>query len=378
MKLNFGMIGGGNGAFIGNVHRQAGQFDNLAVLSAGCFTRNPQKNRETAELWGVLDSSRVYADYEEMAQKEALREDPIDFVCIATPNDTHFDIAKTFLNHGIHVMCDKPLALTVKEGLALQELAKEKDLLFGVTYTYTGYAMVRQAREMVKAGTIGRIVKVIAEYPQEWLAVGLASGHFDQAAWRKDPQRSGPSGATADIGTHMECLIAKMTGLKTKSVLARFNYIPDTMQLENDADILIRFSGDIPGMLWVSQIAIGHETEPVIRIFGDKGSLEWTHLRPQELRFTPIDEAPRTITCGRDYLAKPARDLCRLPTGHPEGFYEAFANLYRGFCSHLLTRKTGGDPEDLLYPTVQDGVQGIRFIDACIASNRGGNVWVDL
>lgn len=378
MKLKFGMVGGGNGAFIGNVHRQAAQFDNLATLSAGCFTRNPEKNQEAAALWGVSDSSRIYGSYTEMAQKESLREDPIDFVSITTPNDTHFHIAKTFLEHGIHVMCDKPLALTVEEGIALEKLAKEKDLLFGVTYTYTGYAMIRQAREMIEEGAIGEIKKIVASYPQEWLAVGLASGHFDQASWRKDPKRSGPSGATADIGTHMECLIAKMTGLKTESVLARFNYIPNTMQLENDADILIRFSGGVPGILWVSQIAIGHETEPMIRIFGDKGSLEWTHLRPHELRFTPIDEAPRTITCSRNYLAKSARDLCRLPTGHLEGFYEAFGNLYRGFCSHLIARKTGSASEKFFYPTVQDGVQGIRFIDACIASNDGGNVWVEL
>ena len=374
-KLAFGMVGGGGG-FIGDVHRHAALMDDLAILAAGCFSRSMDKNRLFAEKWNLTDPARLYTSYEEMAEKEVAREDGIDFVSITTPNDTHYPIAKCFLEHGIHVMCDKPLALNVTQGRELAALAKEKNLLFGVTYTYTGYAMVRQAREMIDAGEIGKITCIQGEYPQEWLAVSLVSGSSEQATWRQDPARSGASGCCADIGTHVECLIAKMTGVHPHRVIARFDSIPAEIPLETNAQMLVEFEGGVPGMIWTSQIAMGHETELNIRIFGEKGSIEWSHLKPWELRVTRINQPPQIYTTNRDYLYPAAKELCRLPSGHIEGFYEAFGNLYRGFCVNLLARKQGGDPGTFRYPTVEDGVRGIAFVDACLQSNAENNRWV--
>ena len=377
MKLRFGMVGGGNGAFIGNVHRHGAVMDDLAVLTAGCFTRNEEKNLMTAREWGITDESRVYPNYREMARKEGEREDGIDFVSIATPNDTHYEIAKCFMENGIHIMCDKPLALNASQGEELASMAREKGLLFGVTYTYTGYAMIRQARDLIDAGEIGRILTVVGEYPQEWLLVQMVSDRSDQATWRMDPARSGPSGCCADIGTHVECLISKMTGLEAESVLARFERLPkdQNLPLENNVQVLVNFKGGVSGMIWTSQVAIGHETDLCIRIFGEKGSIEWQHRNPAELRVTKINEPPQIYTATRDYVSQACRDLSRLPSGHPEGFFEAFGNIYRGFCSHLLQQKEGADPGSYRYPTVEDGVRGIKFVDACLKSDREGNIW---
>lgn len=376
-KLRFGMIGGAGG-FIGDVHRKGAQMDDLALLAAGCFSREPSKNLQTAVRWNVTDHSRVYDSYQQMAEQEARRPDPIDFVIIATPNDTHYPIARLFLEHGIPVMCDKPLALTVEQGLELEALARQRQLLFGVTYTYTGYAMVRQAQAMIAAGEIGAITAIQGEYPQEWLAVSLVSNHSDQATWRHDPARSGPSGCCADIGTHVECLIRKITGLEPRWVIARFDKVPAMVPLETNVQVMIDYEGGVPGLIWTSQIALGHETELTVRIFGEKGSIEWSHLRPWELRVTRINQPPQTYTASRDYLYPEARALCRLPTGHIEGFYEAFGNLYRGFCSHLATAKFGGDPSPFSYPTIQDGIQGLKFVEACLKSNAANNVWIEV
>lgn len=377
MRLKFGMVGGAGG-FIGDVHRHAAHMDDLALLTAGCFSRNMDKNRAFAEKWNITDPSRVYPDYQTMAEAEAAREDGIDFVSITTPNDTHYPIAKCFLEHGVHIMCDKPLALNAEQGRELAKLAKEKDLLFGVTYTYTGYAMIRQAREMIDAGEIGRITCIQGEYPQEWLAVSLVSGSSEQATWRQDPARSGASGCCADIGTHVECLISKMTGLHPTRVIARFDSIPADIPLETNAQMMVEFDGGIPGIIWTSQVAMGHETEVGVRIFGEKGSVEWNHLRPWELRVTRINQPPQVYTTNRDYLYPAAKELCRLPSGHMEGFYEAFGNLYRGFCMNLIAKKTGGDPGSFRYPTVEDGVRGIEFVDACLKSNANNNIWVPI
>ena len=375
MKLTFGMVGGGGG-FIGDVHRHGALMDDLSILVAGCFSRNSEKNHAFAEKWNITDPQRVYTSYQEMAEQESLREDGIDFVSITTPNDTHYPIAKCFLEHGIHIMCDKPLALNAQQGRELAALAKEKNLLFGVTYTYTGYAMTRQAREMIDHGEIGKITCIQGEYPQEWLAVSLVSGSSEQATWRQDPARSGASGCCADIGTHVECLIAQMTGLHPARVIARFDSIPADIPLETNAQMMVEFEGGIPGMIWTSQIAMGHETELTIRIFGEKGSIEWSHLKPWELRVTRINQPPQIYTTNRDYLYPAAKELCRLPSGHIEGFYEAFGNLYRSFCMNLIARKTGGDPGSFRYPTVEDGLRGIEFVDACLKSNANGNIWI--
>lgn len=379
MKLSFGMVGGGNGAFIGDVHRHGAEFDNLALLKAGCFTRNEENNLATARLWNVDDESRVYRSYEEMAAAEGARPDKIDFVIIATPNDTHYPIAKAFMQQGIHIMSDKPLTLDVPQAEELAAMAREKDLLFGVTYTYTGYAMVRQAREMIRNGELGRIIQVQGEYPQDWQAVALNSENSEQALWRLEPAKSGASGCCADIGTHVECLLSKMTGLELEAVLARFDRLPSDLPLENSVQAMLRYENNIPGTLWASQVAAGHEADIRVRVYGEKGALEWNHLSPGLLRYTALDQPPQTYSAGRDFLYPEAKAISRLPSGHVEGFYEAFSNLYRGFCSHLLSKKAGKPyTGPFQYPTVEDGVRGMRFVKACIESDRAGNTWVEV
>lgn len=377
MKLSFGMVGGGNGAFIGNVHRRGAIMDNLAELTAGCFTRSMDKNRQTAEEWGVRDLSRVYANYQEMADAESKREDGIDFVSIVTPTDTHYAIAKCFLEHGINVVCDKPICLTLEEGLELQAIAQEKGLEFGVTYTYASYAIIRQAREMIDAGVIGNIVKIVAEYPQDWLIVSTVAEKSDQALWRLDPRRAGPSACCADIGTHLEALIARMTGLKLERVMARFTHYKDSV-LEHDIDVMLEYEGGIPGTMWASQIASGNDCGVCIRVYGDKGAIEWRHTHPMEITYTPLAQPTRTIVANREYNYAACTEQCRLPAGHPEGFYEAFGNIYHSFCTHLIAKKTGGDPGTFRHPTIEDGVAGLRFVDACVKSNAEGSRWVSL
>lgn len=377
MKLSFGMVGGGNGAFIGNVHRRGACADELAVLKAGCFTRNPEKNRETAAAWDVSDLSRVYGSYQEMAEAESSREDGIDFVSIVTPTDTHYDIAKCFLNHGIHVVCDKPICISTAQGLELQKIAEEKGLAFGVTYTYASYAIIRQAREMIDRGELGEIINIIAEYPQDWLIVSTVAKKSDQALWRLDPVRAGGSACCADIGTHLEALISQMTGLKLESVLARFTHYKGS-PLEHDIQVLLNYEGGVPGMMWASQIATGNDCGVRIRVYGDKGSLEWRHTQPMELVYAPLNKPVRILTANKEYCYDACTQQCRLPAGHPEGFYEAFANVYRAFCCDLLARKGQTVPSGLRYPTVADGIAGLRFTEACMRSAQNGSVWTDL
>ena len=375
-KLSFGMVGGGNGAFIGDVHRRGAVMDNLAVLRAGCFSHDLQKNQETAFAWGVSED-RVYSGYEEMAAAETSRADGIDFVSIVTPTDTHYAIAKCFLEHGVHVVCDKPVTTTLEECLELQRIAAEKGLLFGVAYTYASYAVIQQAREMIRQGAIGGILNIIAEYPQDWLIVSNASGNSNQYAWRLDPARSGGTACCSDIGTHLEALISRMTGLRLEAVLARFTHFQGS-PLEHDVQVLLRYENDIPGLLWASQIAAGNDCGVRIRVFGEKGSLEWTHTSPMELRYAPLNGPVQLLTANKSYCGRACTGLCRLPAGHPEGFYEAFGNIYRGFCQHLTALKEGKPAECVPYPTIADGAAGLRFTAACLRSEQDGNVWTAL
>lgn len=375
MELRFGMVGGGNGAFIGDVHRHGALMDDMAVLTAGCFTRNKGKNLETGRKWHICDESRIYATYQEMAEQESKREDGIHFVTIATPNISHYEIAKCFIENGIHVMCDKPLAFNLEQGKALEEIVKEKDLLFGLTYTYASYAVIRQAREMVERGEIGDILHVVAEYPQDWVISSLVQEKCDQAAWRFDPDIIGESLCTGDIGTHLEQLIVQSSGLEIKRVLARFDTYPRNLPLETNTTVLLDFGNQVTGTLWASQIAIGYECGVKIRIFGTKGSLEWNHENPGILKFTRINEPTQNYSANREYIYNESRRLSRLPAGHPEGYYEAFGNIYHSFCEHLLARLGGRTPESYTYPTITDGVKGLRFVKACVDSNREGNVW---
>ena len=377
MELRFGIVGGGGG-YIGDVHRHGAIMDDMAVLVCGCFSRNKEKNLATGRKWHIYDESRIYANYREMAQAEAAREDGIHFVSIATPNNSHYEIAKCFLEHGINVVCDKPLACSVEEGLALKRLAEEKNLMFGLTYTFTGYAMIRQAREMIDHGAIGDILYVTAEFPQDWLIAAQTSDHSDQALWRLDPEIAGESLCTADIGTHLEQLIAQTTGLKIKRVLARFDKYPRNLPLETNVTILLDFGNEISGTIWASQIAAGYECEINIRVFGTEGSIEWSQSRLGELKYTKVNEPSRILTATRDYLYNESRRLSRLPSGHPEGLYEAFGNIYRSYCEHLLARLENRKAESFTYPTIDDGIQGLRFVDACVKSNARGNIWEDI
>ena len=373
-KLKFGMVGGGNGAFIGNVHRRAAQMDNLARLVAGCFTRNPEKNLETAAAWDVDDPERVYQNYEEMAEKESARPDGIDFVTIVTPTDTHFAIAKCFMEHGINVVCDKPISLTSEEGRILKQIADEKGLAFGVTYTYASYAAIRQGREMIEAGELGGILNVVAEYPQDWVIVARETESSDQAMWRLDPERAGSTACCSDIGTHLEALISRMTGLHPEEVLARFTHYKGS-PLDHDIQVLLKLTGGVPGMMWASQIATGSDCAVKIRVYGEKGSLEWRHTSPMELIYAPLNEPVRTITANRTYNYEACRELCRLPAGHPEGFYEAFGNVYHAYCAQLIAKRDGLDAGTLSYPTIDDGLRGVCFTEACLASDLDGNTW---
>ncbi len=377
MKLKFGMVGGAGGG-IGPCHYAGAMMDHKAELVAGCFSRSAEKNEQYGALWGVQEPARLYENYRAMAEGEAARPDGIDFVSIVTPNDSHYEIAKCFLEHGIAVMCDKPLAISLEQGEELAALVKEKDLPFGLTYTYAGYAMVRQAREMVERGELGDLLYVRAAYPQEWLAVSLVAQKSDQSLWRLDPSRTGPSLATADIGTHCEHLIHAATGLVPERVLAKFDTYPRNLPLETNTTILLSYPGGVTGTIWASQIALGHECDVSVEIYGTKGALEWKHSAAGCLKFTRLNQPTQILTANRECDYPEANRLCRLPSGHPEGYFEAFGNLYRSFCEHLIARKTGKPCESFTYPTVEDGLVGLKFIHACVQSNQNGNIWVAL
>lgn len=353
--------------------------DHKAVLAAGCFSRNPEKNHKTADTWGIVDPSRIYDDFRRMAEAEGQRPDGIDFVIIATPNDSHYAIAKCFMEQGIHIVSDKPLTFNLEQALELEAMAEQRKILFGVTYTYAGYGMIRKARELIEAGELGELIYVAAEYPQEWLAVGLASEKSDQAMWRLDPQQTGPSLCTADIGSHMEHLIVATTGMKLQSVLAKFDTYPRHLPLETNTTILLKYPNDVSGMIWASQVAIGHECDVRIRVYGSKGSLEWYHGSAGLLKVTRINQPVQYYSANREYDHPFSSRISRLPSGHPEGYFEAFGNIYSAYCEHLLAIKRGETPDTTYtFPTVHDGVVGMKFIKACVESNQKGNVWVDL
>ncbi|MGN1030118.1 MAG: Gfo/Idh/MocA family protein [Butyricicoccaceae bacterium] len=373
--LRFGMIGGAPGSFIGDVHRRGAQMDDMAVLSAGCFSRNEEKNRITGESWHVPED-RLYADWEQMAEAEASRPDGIDFIVIATPNRTHYPIAKCFLEHGIHVSCDKPVAMSTAEALELRALAQKKGLHFGVSYTYVNYPMVHQMREMIEAGEIGRILTVVAEYPQDWVANALAAGEDVKHKWRFDPAQAGESACNADIGTHLTCLIHMGTGLQIEHVLANLRRLPADMPLDTNSQVMLKLTGDVPGLLWASQVAIGHECTVSLRVFGDKGALEWNHDQPTRLKFNRANGPEIYLTNGRDFLSDRARGMSRIAAGHPEGFFEAFGNYYRAFCREVLRLMGETDEPSLPHPTIDEGIQSMQFVDACVQSNREGNIWI--
>lgn len=376
-KLTYGMVGGGPGAFIGEAHRHSINLDGLAELKAGCFSRSYEKTLELGRALG-LSEDRCYQDYAQMAQAEAARADGIDFAVIVTPNQTHYAACKAFLEAGIHVSCDKPLCVNLQQALELEKLAREKDLLFLVTYTYMGHVTAKHAREIIRRGDIGKIRTVAAEYPQGWLAYEGEWGG-KQGQWRCDPAQSGNTNCLGDLGTHIENAVATMTGLKIKRVLAKMDVVVPGRKLDDNDFVMVEYEGGATGMYWSSQIAIGHDNSLRVRIYGDAGSIQWFQEEPEKITVIQKDGSLTELHRGYGSIMPEAAKYARLPSGHPEGWFEAMGNLYRSFIGCILAKRAGSfDPQMIDFPTVSDGVEGIRFVEACLKSAQNGNVWVEL
>ena len=378
-KLRYGMVGGGPGAFIGAVHRAAAGLDGEIELVAGAFSSDAEKSREQgAGLF--LDPERVYDSFDRMAEAEASRDedDRIDFVSIVTPNHLHFDVARAFLVAGFHVVCDKPLTNTVADAEALCRLVDERGVVFALTHNYTGYPMVKEARALVRDGRLGEIRKVVVEYPQGWLATLLeASGH-KQAEWRTDPERAGVSSALADIGSHADNLARYVTGLEVEELCADVSTLVPGRRMEDDANILVHYSGGARGVLYASQVSVGEENDLRLRVYGTEAALDWRQEAPDYLVLKHPDRPAERLSRGNAYLSAEARHATRLPPGHPEGFIEAFANVYRsaGRCMAAAIAGEEPDPLDADYPTVRDGARGVHFIHRAIESGSKRS-WVD-
>ena len=376
-KLRYGMVGGGPGAFIGDAHRKAISLDSTADLVAGCFSRTPEKTKEQGEALG-LDPERCYANYKEMAAAEQARVDGIDFVVIVTPNNTHYEIAKAFLEAGTHVACDKPLVTTAEEAEELKKIADEKGLLFMVTYTYTGHVTMKYMRDLVKNGEIGTIRTVMAEYPQGWLYNENDWGG-KQGEWRCDPAQSGRVNCLSDLGTHVENAVATVTGLKIKRVLAKMDVVVPGRKLDDNDQILVEYEGGATGINWTSQFAIGCDNSLRLRIYGSKGTLLWFQETPEEVTLIREDGIARTIKRGYGAVTPDAAKYGRLPSGHTEGWLEAMGNLYDSFGACVLAKKEDRFTPDLIdYPTIEEGVAGLKYVEACLKSSENGNVWVEL
>lgn len=376
--LRYGMVGGGLGAYIGICHRQGARMDDLCELVAGCFSRSKEKSMQTADAWNMPDTSRIYSTYQEMAECESQREDGIDFVTIATPNGSHYEIAKCFMEHGIHIMCDKPLTTTVEQAEELQKIAHEKNLLFGVTYTYTGYAVIRQAREMIRAGAIGDIVHVRVAHPEDWVIESVDPEPNGKLPWRFDPKVAGESLCTADLGLHAEQMLTQFTGLHIKRVLAMLDTYPRYLPLETNTTVLLDLGSGVSGELWASQIAEGTACCPYIYVIGTDGALQWEHSTPDVLKYTKRGQPTQYLQAGRNYMCKESLRITRVDTQHHEGYYEAFGNIYRSYAEVLLAKQEGREPESFTFPTIDDGVAGMRFVSACVKSHKNGNIWVEL
>jgi predicted dehydrogenase len=377
-KPTYGMIGGGEGAFIGEVHRKSIAMDGKAELVAGCFSRDFENTKKTGQALR-LDNSRLYPAYQELFEKERERKDSMDFVVIVTPNNTHFPIAKSAMEHGFHVVCDKPLTVTSRESEELANISQEKDLLFCVTYTYTGYPMVKHIKKMIADQELGEIRFINAEYPQEWLATPLEKTGQKQSLWRTDPAQSGASNCVGDIGSHIENMVSYLTGLNIASLCARLDTFIKGRILDDNASILLEYDNGAKGLYWSSQIAVGHDNGLRVRIYGSKGSVEWFQEDPNHCRVSYLDKPTEILSRGRDHMYPPAEKASRVPSGHPEGYFEAFANIYCDFIN-ALTGKINGDPvtqKEIDYPDVQQGLQGIKFIEKCVESSQKGAVWVD-
>ncbi len=377
-KLRMGMVGGSLEAFIGGVHRIAAAIDGQIELAAGAFSSNPEKSKSTGRTL-YLPDSRVYGSYEEMihAEKALPADQRIDFVSIVTPNHLHYGPARLALENGFHVICDKPMTISLKQAEELEELVARTGLVFALTHNYTGYPMVKQAKAMISAGAIGKLRKIIVEYPQGWLA-GRLEDTSKQAAWRTDPAQSGAGGGLGDIGTHAENLTEYITGSQIAELCADLTIFVEGRPLDDDGNILVRFANGAKGILHYSQIANGEENSLTIRVYGETGGLEWKQMEPNSL-IHKTNGTYRVLRTNWGELYPAATAHARIPAGHPEGFLEAFANIYRNF-AYAVRAHQEGKPRDPLYdfPTVQDGVRGLRFINAALASAETETKWTRL
>jgi predicted dehydrogenase len=380
-KIRMGMVGGGQGSFIGAVHRMAANLDGHIELVCGAFSSNPETSKASGKAL-YLPESRVYGSFEEMilTEKTLPEGERMDFAAIVTPNHMHYAPAKLALENGFHVVCDKPLAFSIAEARTLVDLVEKTGLLFALTHNYTGYPMVKEARELIRTGKIGEIRKVVVEYPQGWLATHLEASGQKQADWRTDPARAGSSGCMGDIGTHAENLAEFITGLKIKELCADLTTFVEGRLLDDDGSVLLRFDNGAKGILYASQISIGEENNLRIRIYGEKGGLEWFQAEPNTLLVKWQDKPIEIYRTGHSYLTAQAADHTRIPNGHPEGYLEAFANIYRNFAFCVQARLADRLPEAVYqdFPKVEDGLRGMLFIEALVKSNQSAAKWVTL
>jgi predicted dehydrogenase len=378
-KIRMGMVGGGRGAFIGGVHRMAAALDGQIEFVCGAFSADPEKSKLSGQDF-FIPSDRVYGSYQEMIEKESqLPEDVrMDFISIVTPNHMHYGPAKMALENGFHVVCDKPVSFNLQEAMELESLVKRTGLMFALTHNYTGYPMVKQARAMIRDGKLGNIRKIVVEYPQGWLATRIEESDQKQAAWRTDPTRSGAAGAIGDIGTHAENLAEYITGLKITEICADLTAFVPGRRLDDDGNILLRFEKGAKGVLHASQISVGEENALNIRVYGEKGGLEWHQMEPNTLKLKWMDQPVQLYRTGAGGLYPEATAHTRIPAGHPEGYLEAFANIYRNFAHCLQSKLEGKQPNPLHldFPSITDGVRGMRFIEKVVESSSSDQKWL--
>jgi len=378
-RIRLGMVGGGPGAFIGAVHRIAARMDDHYELVAAALSSDAARSRAAAQDLHIAPQ-RAYGSYTEMARAEAARPDRIEAVAIVTPNNLHYPMAKTFVEAGFHVICDKPLTTTLQEALDLAAIVKRSSAIFGLTHNYTGYPMVRQARQMITDGELGKIRVVQVEYAQDWLATPLEQTGQKQAAWRTDPAQSGPGGSLGDIGTHAYNLACFVTSLHCREVAADVSIFVPGRRLDDNVQLMLRFAEGAKGALWASQVATGNANNLRLRVYGEKAGLEWHQEEPNGLQFAKLGEAPEILRRPGSGGNSPAAHASRIPAGHPEGYLEAFAQLYTDLAEQIYARRENRNPSPacLLVPTVEDGVEGMRFIAATLESSKRNAAWVNL
>ena len=378
-RLRLGMVGGGEGAFIGAVHRIAARLDDEWELVAGALSSDPERARRSGTTLR-LDPARSYASFAEMARAEAARPDRIDAVAIVTPNHIHHPAASAFLAAGFDVICDKPLCRTMDEARDLAARVAASGRMFAITYNYTGYPMIRQAREMVAAGELGAIRTIQAEYAQDWLSTNLEASGQKQAAWRTDPARSGAGGAIGDIGTHAFNLAEFVAGLDCTELAADLQSFVPGRRVDDNAQMLLRYTNGARGMLWASQVAPGNENGLTLRIHGEKAALSWRQEHPNQLLFSRLGQPPVTLTRGGPATGAAAAHATRIPSGHPEGYLEGFAQLYRDIAAQLRARQAGiaADPLTTLVPGIREGLRGVAFVDAAVASSAANGAWTPI